>query len=567
MVFSEVFDSLLAGCGLNKDRVRGSKHFRQLVRGYKTVLNRLDKKSMLWSRGMIGPLASGEVFNREEGNDDPVNYASGYLPWQTDPRVFASIVYAGEALLQAAAQCLPNRPSRRETYRLNDRTLKNRTFTELARGWRTGSSAYRSDVLQLAVDSMSSSAARTSEEVQQSRYDQPATRVLPKLYGRWIPGVEHSSNCLGKAQLMAAFGRMAGAKMLALIPIQPLSRDAELMMGIDSYLAFNIFRSAGISLTPEREQGLLAICTKALESKYDLNFPHYATAFQIKPNVWIMADAGWGITATLPGSWDLDRAYSLLQELKPVTPGMSFLAEDPLRDRMSRPSQSNNEIAEAAKALNQLIIDSASKNEIIVRLIDSKVLSEVLKGVEFGPSEMDPNSPTERKAVCALLEHLYTPQADKSKKPSPKHLWFAFGDRNAEQLAGLMTDAEAREALSNLLYRYVTHSLRTQRDVYQSQRYQRFTFPSQMHIGLVEPTFGTATLSHLGTLRSSEDSDKVQQVLGQHVFYPHQLLNAVGRLVRMPEAAGPVEIVSAAVLRRLSFRLPDADLLLKNCPN
>ena len=128
-----------------------------------------------------------------------------------------------EALIRGATKALPDHV---EWFDTKSDSLKQISVAELSRKWRNGSIFVKKEIGKALASALHPRTYADGSKVDHSdghdSYDQPSERVLPELYGQWqiSLGADNRPNCLGKFQLLIAFGNLFGAQMLALAPLR-----------------------------------------------------------------------------------------------------------------------------------------------------------------------------------------------------------------------------------------------------------------------------------------------------------------------------------------------------------
>jgi hypothetical protein len=140
-------------------------------------------------------------------------------------------------------------------------------------------------------------------------------------------------------------------------------------------------------------------------------------------------------------------------------------------------------------------------------------------------------------------------------------LWFVFGDYPDEKLLAEISDAEAREALLALCYEFGTRGIRL------LDQDDRPWLAEQIHpqcqVAPVGPCLANSVLAHVALAMGRRASRSVEQLLNQHCFDLFRLHVSAGALITNPRKAGLEARRSASILRRLPFRLPSSEHVLR----
>lgn len=138
------------------------------------------------------------------------------------------------------------------------------SLAELLSKWRNSSDGVRleiarhlSEVFCPRRNSQDTASLQTADPIAEST---SIDRVLPELYGEWIieHGVDNRPNCLGKFQLLVAFGRLLSAPVLSISTIMSHIRLANQYKYELAKSTLDFFDSYGLSLSEEHEQVFVA---------------------------------------------------------------------------------------------------------------------------------------------------------------------------------------------------------------------------------------------------------------------------------------------------------------------
>ncbi len=152
---------------------------------------------------------------------------------------------------------------------------------------------------------------------------------LPGLYKTWDK-VECPANCQGKAQMLLAFAKLAGAESVVVHPIEHASeyttkKRREVMRKIESDL---VSRDLGSSC-PMFTEGLVA--GRLDEWIRDMNHEcfHIGVALRLKDERWVMLDPHGLVWGVIPKEWGLEMAITILNKYRDVLPGLAVVGGDP----------------------------------------------------------------------------------------------------------------------------------------------------------------------------------------------------------------------------------------------
>jgi hypothetical protein len=155
-----------------------------------------------------------------------------------------------------------------------------------------------------------------------------SSAILPRLFGKWNRD-DHSANCQGKTQMLAAFARLAGARTMAIEPVRTSNSVMnnwryELLQLIQSDLDDRQFRFPDPELMNGIHGEYLSLMRKRLVHDF-----HACIALQLRDCRWVMIDPhslAWGI---FPDVWNVAGVDSLLTKYRDVLPGLTVMSHDP----------------------------------------------------------------------------------------------------------------------------------------------------------------------------------------------------------------------------------------------
>lgn len=565
MHFTKVLAECLAGCGLNPDSVRQGKRQRTQSRRFQALPTLHPEDTDLGAMLRAGPHVMGELLCHHSLPEAVERARSTSQLWVYDPHVLASLTCLGEALQARAIRCLPVQfdVENREYCFLDKLTLP-LTPEQLAQTWRGGDRKTRLQVAKLlAATFVTAKEDRVSYEA--DRRDQPAERVLPARYGRWHLRRGSRANCLGKAIMVAGFAKMAQARALAVIPTRLSCNEERHHRGLAARICLEELEAANVPLSRGRRRSLESVVGSGRSADRDVSWLHMSIAMDMGKGEWVLVDPNMGMASVIPETWEGNDAYETLIYCEQVLPGLSLLRQIP--DSRSR-FQGYLELTQLnCSVLNNFaqlgFSKTATKEEIIARLVQSELLDHILTWIEFSKTELDPNAPRPRKALSALMEFNY----DLSKEricgmPARKCLWFVFGDWPYEKLLSELTDIDARRALLALCFEFAVRGIRLLDKEESTSRWTAEQMHPQCQLSLAGSGLACSALAHVALASGKRASRAVEQLLNQHCFDLYRLHVSAGRLLVDPQNAGQEALRSASILRRLPFRLPSSEHVL-----
>ncbi len=530
-----------------------------------------------------GPHRVGLEFCRSRGrewSEVVENVRNCQERWQPDPYVLATLDHLGEAIQNAAVQCLPKQFSVPEDEIGDWQRLKlPLSLSELADAWHAGDDETRKDIGWLLVDVFRFAPDKRRLDRGRDILHQKAEFVLPGFFGAWDEQSDYQPNCLGKAALIAALARYAGIDALFVVPAQACFLLKDRLRGELADMSLAGFSQARVPLCRRRTKSLKKIARDGRCSQDEPSWLHACIALRVENHLWMFVDPNGEMIALTSTDWGLGTAYDDLQRIGSVLPGLSFL------EQMGDNSFDNNfhEFRQLAKdALDQVVRFAkkgfpadATKSDVVERLSKSSLLDVAVKMLpddrEFELEEptLNPHAPRRYKAVCLLMEHHYLRRSKNSaQQVDPKLKWRMLKDLDHSIAEGLllgeMTDSQARRALVALCYTLGTRALNKFTEDYQLQVEEAEVVHSQCQIGGVGYFLATSVLAHVACCMGRSVSLEVEPLLCRHAFDLHRLHVVAGAGVlnwrnkqRRQEA-----LEAASILESLPFVLPSTERIL-----
>ena len=271
----------------------------------------------------------------------------------------------GEELVKAAEKCLPDE------------------VIEMATKWQTATSDEQLEMLhRLFLILRSSNQGKlgenlTMESTKKFMADKAKERdgfdaYLPKCIGKWDPDTS-KAHCLGKTEMVVAFGRLAGAEVMTVNPVADVNdiisryRIRAHKLVKDDYFTRQLkgcepFVDSLMS-TELYEQ------TRMIQTSF-----HVGAAIRLANGKWVMVDPHGIAYGLFPEVWNVSRIYDTLQKYQLVLPGLNILGHDQdtsekllaerfqqVEDLLQRSRTMEEKIKERVKTLPdlaQLIIES-----------------------------------------------------------------------------------------------------------------------------------------------------------------------------------------------------------------
>lgn len=566
MCVNNVFQAAFAGCGLSLRSVQAGHAWKELDQRGRALHKQHPQASELGVMLRAGPHVIGELLCHHSLATAVEQARNCRGIWHYDAAFLATMAFLGDALQESAVPCLPELfDLEQREYHFLDKLSLPASPKALAEAWQSGDGRTRLQIAKLlAATFVTPGESRVSYE--DDRKDQPAERVLPKYFGRWDLKKGSRVNCLGKAIMVAGFARLAGIRALAVIPTRLQHIEQYRSRGLAASVCLAGLKAASVPLSEARAHSLEDIARAGRRSADDYSWLHMSIALDMGGGEWALVDPNMGIASVLPKDWLIDPAADSLSYCSQVLPGLSLLKQVP--DYRSIYADYLNLTRVNCALLIPFAAEgfssTATKEQIVDRLVRSELLDHVLSWQEFGPSELDPDASRRRKAISALLEFtLDLTRPAVGGKPARKCLWFVFGEYPDDKLLAEISDEEAREALLTLCYKFASRAIRLMdEDVGRSRWFAELVHP-QCQLSPVGFGLATAVMAHVGLSMGGTVSRQVEKRLNYHCFDLYRLHVSAGRLVTNPRKAGHEAQRSATILRRLPFVLPSSEHVLR----
>ncbi len=563
-VLSTVIAVVFRGCGLDPQKVLGSRKWRNIVCAGREHLRRFPEGTERGDAARLGPLYFGAALNgvklRTNGN-----------VWQIDPEVNAALRIAGEALIDSASACLPRtipKPERGLYFSKKHRFPM--TLADLRQRWLNGgdrAQTYTAEILANTLYGLPD----TEITEEQDRADQPAERVLPFHYGPFVPGLPHRANCLGKALMVAGFGKLVGAPMLAAVPVITASIEHRIQCGKLADRLRRFIARSGIVLSKERAECLDAIVEFGKKRERYVDWLHMGIAMQLRSGRWLLVDPNQGITGRLPKSWRLSALHSTLRNHRFALPGLAVTKGGRLKHRNFEMASALCDINCAEVAPLEKIIRETNpgRDEILRLLRESDFMDSILEWNLFSKIDLPPDAPRTTKAICVLLEFLIEQERSMSKGANPwefsgkKISWFIeVWCKSEEWLLSQLNDAEAREAFDRLVWKFISYGF----EMFHKEREYASMGHDLIHphcqFSLVEPGTALQVMSHVAADIGEDCSEETEALLSRHSFDQFRLLYSAAAPLRGVPRDPEVSKLSATILRALPRRLPNAGIVI-----
>lgn len=330
-----------------------SQRYDELLRKEKEVSDRYPEETDEGKALRAGHMLMGMLLNAHSETEALKQVSSMRLNDAFNPELRALTRYLGERIVSAAGECLPE------------------DVLRLAREWKTCDVERQIDIAGSLFERFLSPSQEGGLMTEENFFklafgwmefqDVSPPKILPKLYGMWGEG--GNPNCQGKAQMLTAFGRIAGTDVLCVDPISD-SRGIErasFRAILDLILRDVHDRQLHIDAELQRTIDVTMRYIQAETLRPDSY--HVAVVLRLRDDRWVLIDPHcltWGV---LSAEWNVSEIARILGKYGDVLPGLNIATHDHgiherwHADRIRR----TKELLERSR-LMQIEIESAGSN-------------------------------------------------------------------------------------------------------------------------------------------------------------------------------------------------------------
>ena len=552
---AQVFSRAFSGVGHNDGCHEGFPRFRKLAKRYRKVDLRQAASSKRSETRLGEYLPSYSTGLRVALDGATLGIASASER--------AGVSYFGRRLVEIASRALPGK------------------FLRDALTWQRTSSAKRQrEILsQLLYEIRMPCSAQYLEDMA----NQPSDRVLPNSYCNWSLPNSIKPNCLGKAQIVSAFLRLAGAEAYAATVIVPRGQER-------SRLASDLFASFECAFPKDCREilesadacGYMGYLAKRYEEKFqEQTFAHFAVIVRLKDGSWLFCDPNYELCVELPADFQMDEVRSELKARKLNLPGATVLRRSTCVEESLKLTRRQAEF----RAFTQFL-ENASRYALgpsaAVEMLSSgamlgiyrQLVSSYLQRTKPGELEKRRRELSKKRDLtdreCAkfmlLLGHSQDQKSEQSLEDLARSRNWAKG-LNAE------TVRKSLASQANSFVGALVHDITADIEA-------RDTVHPVLEIGHVEQLLAVHTLRHIGVdLKQVGQASRALLAHGFSQYLLHDVLVTTTEsgqspkrqdqssvsLVRCEFEAANAQCIEA-ILRALPYRLRSAEFVLGNSP-
>jgi len=314
----KVINWALTHCGSSLEKVLKSKRFAVLL-DKESKVSTVDQSSNEGIALKAGHLGFGKLINclPEKEAVEQAKALGGVEKYSHEERALIRI--CGEMIVRAASKCLP------ENVLLMAKRWKAATSDEQILIARELFYEFRSEG-QNARGEMSMKRLQEKMIEGQKRREKEEWGYLPGLYKAWNRE-NCPANCQGKTQMLVAFAKLAGAKVIVVHPIEHANEYVTRKRREVKQAVIDDLMARGLEDgSQEFADGMSAGYYDDLMKDKDGECFHVGVALELRDGRWVMVDPhglSWGL---IPESWNLSQARQVLKKYQAVLPGLTVVA-------------------------------------------------------------------------------------------------------------------------------------------------------------------------------------------------------------------------------------------------
>lgn len=298
------------------------------------------------------------------------------------------IITFGEYLIGDAKRCLPEYVQWGEGKKLS--------LNQLVQKWKDGRWGTRLEIGRTLAEQLHPShyedGTPFDNQHGQDSYNQPRNRVLPNLYGKWVieKGASNIPNCIGKFQLLIAFGKLCGTKMLAISPLTTSSEKLNVAREKVSKRILACYQKTGIQLDPKR---LTSLLKTALHTRSRMHLPplqHFAVIYEIDPERWLLVDPNCGLASVMDESSLMSIIHHDLSCMQHTCPGGTILYQKTTNDPYEEYWSETCAACDTVERLTRTLEQTKNWYELKKILFTEKMVSSLIgDDIQIGVESLD----------------------------------------------------------------------------------------------------------------------------------------------------------------------------------
>ena len=399
-----------------------------------------------------------------------------------------------QALIRSATKALPDKV---EWFNTKSNSVKPISLAELSSKWRNGSTFVKKEIGKALASALHPKTRADGSKVDHSdghdSYDQPLERVLPELYGQWQIqlGADNRPNCLGKFQMLIAFGNLFGAQMLALAPLRYAGTTGFEYRAKACRMIYDTLQTLPICVSEKRQASLFRVFKQKWINGSLPPLQHFAIAYRVDDSNWLLVDPNSGLSSMMPNSEAMNEARIQLDQHQQTAPGASLLFHNTHEEpRYQENLELTNRSCETVTQIAGQLAGSKDWQTLKQLLFDSGIAPAMLSWDDFmditGSNRFD-------KIALRLYNKAY------KEKDEPEFTSLA--------------EVDFEKLRETLMYRYLTFGESEILNHYLCQREFGVVSHPLYEVSLAKFRMATATISHVALDISPEMGRETEEIL------------------------------------------------------
>ncbi len=395
----DVIRYVLKTCGLETDSTIKTEEFKNLVLAETAKTTNLDSQSDEAVALKAGHLQFGGLINRmpEKAALTKAQELPAVEVRSAEER--ALIRLCGQTIVSEAEKCLP------EHVRHMASRWKEISADEQCKMVEELYLEFRSEnQLPTGILSTEGIKAKMERKCRERRSNDGSRDYLPGLYKTWDKK-NNPANCQGKTQMLTAFARLAGAKVMTVHPLEHANeysglKHRELRGEIIRDLESRNMMDGSFELS----DGLAAGRYDDMIRAEDAECFHVGIIIQLKDGRWMICDPhglSWGLISE---KWAMTKVCKVLSKYQDVLPGLTVTAGDipAHREIIDGIVETSRNVIERSRKMEQKIREQVNTIADLSRVICDSDDLDLLFNMEL-KGQVDLTRPEVREIVTSTI--------------------------------------------------------------------------------------------------------------------------------------------------------------------
>jgi len=371
---------VLKTCGTDMDSLIKTEEFKNLVLAETVKTADLDSRSEKAIALKVGHLHFGSLINRMSEKAAIEKARKTVVVEVRSAEERALIRLCGQMIVSEAEKCLPEH------------------VRQMAMRWTTVSAEEQIKMIeelyvefrsnrQLSKGELSTALMKEKMECKnrERRNDNESRAFLPGLYKVWNKE-NNPANCQGKTQMLTAFAKLAGAKVMAIHPVEHAAEYVKTKMrGIRAEVIRDLEQRDLMDGSAEFADGLAASRYDDMMRDADAECFHVGVIIELKDGRWMMCDPHGLSRGLISEKWEMQKVCKVLNKYRDVLPGLTVMAGDILanREMIDAITAKSYEIIERSRKMEQRIKEEVETVLDLARVICSSDDLDLLFNMEL----------------------------------------------------------------------------------------------------------------------------------------------------------------------------------------